>query len=128
MVKEEEASFLVEQKIAPFLEDGKWIKIEQNGDYIDTDFDSDFEFDPWEGNYKAIYFLNPDSYCVEKVELECVIQYDTPIKVNLNIEEIKPKQDVNTIAENSINTGGGLKKENFFSILTSIFNEPLTQN
>jgi len=128
LVKEEEASFLVEQKIAPFLEDGKWIKIEQNGDYIDTDFDSDFEFDPWEGNYKAIYFLNPDSYCVEKVELECVIQYDTPIKVNLNIEEIKPKQDVNTIAENSINTGGGLKKENFFSILTSIFNEPLTQN
>jgi hypothetical protein len=95
LVKDEEASFLVQQKVAPFLEDGKWIKIEQKGDYIDTDFDIDFEFDPWEGNYNTTYFLNPNSYCVEKMELECVIHYDSLIKATINIEELKPKEVVN---------------------------------
>jgi hypothetical protein len=128
LVKEEEASFLVEQKVAPILEDDEWIKIEQKGDYIDTDFDIDFEFDPWEGNYNATYFLNPNSYCVEKMELECVIYYDSPIRAILNINEIKPEQVANANGENSTNTGVGLKKENFFSILTSIFNETQTQN
>jgi hypothetical protein len=96
LVKDEEASFLVQQKVIPFLEDRKLIKIEQKGDYIDTDFDIDFEFDPWEGNYNATYFLNPNSYCVEKMELECVIHYDSPIKATINIEELKPKEVVNT--------------------------------
>ena len=128
LVKDEDASFIVEQKVAPFLADGKWIRIEQNGNYIDTDFEFDFGFDPWEGNYNATYFLNPNSYCVEKMELECVIHYDSPIKTTITIEELKPKEVANTNDENSRNTGSGLKKENFFSILTSIFNEPQTQN
>jgi hypothetical protein len=128
LVKDEEATFIVEQKVAPFLEDGKWIWIEQKGNYIDNDFDVNFEFDRWEGNYNATYFLNPNSYCVEKLQLECVIHYESPIKATITIEELTPKQIVNTNDENSINTSGGLKKENFFSILTSIFNEPLTQN
>ncbi|EKT3967173.1 peptidoglycan-binding protein LysM [Flavobacterium psychrophilum] len=96
LVKDEEASFLVQQTVTPFLEDGKWIKVEQKGDYIDTDFDIDFELDPWEGNYNATYFLNPNSYCVEKLELESIIHYDSPIKASLNIEELKPKEVVNT--------------------------------
>lgn len=128
LIKDEEASFIIEQKIAPFLEDGKWIKVEQKGEYIDTDFDIDFVFDPWEGKYNANYFLNPNSYCVEKMELECAIHYDSTMKAILNIEEIKPKEIVNTNDENSTNTGGLLKKETFFSLLTRIFNEPQTQN
>lgn len=128
LVKDDEASFIVQQKVAPFLEDRKWIKIEQKGDYLDTDFDIDFEFDPWEGNYNATYFLNPNSYCVEKMELECIIHYDSPIKATINIEELKPKEVVDTNYENSTNTGGMPKKEGFFSLLTGIFNEPQTQN
>jgi hypothetical protein len=126
LIKDEEASFLVQQKVAPFLEDKKWIKMEQKGNYIDTDFDIDFEFDPWEGNYNATYFLNPDSYCVEKMELECIIHYDSPIKATINIEEIKPEEVVDTNNEYSTNTGGMSKKESFFSLLTGVLNE--TQN
>ncbi|WP_207802040.1 peptidoglycan-binding protein LysM [Flavobacterium aquariorum] len=126
LIKDEQASFLVQQKVTPFLEDRKWIKIEQKGDYLDTDFDIDFEFDPWKGNYNATYFLNPNSYCVEKMELECVIHYDSPIKATINIEEIKPEEVVDTNNENSTNTGGMPKKESFFSLLTGVFNE--TQN
>ena len=95
LVKEEEALFIVQQKVAPYLDESSCIKVEQKGDYVDTDFDIDFGFDPWEGNYRATYFLNPDSYCIEKMELECCINYDAPIKTILTIESIEEEEKQN---------------------------------
>ncbi len=91
---------MVEQKVSPFLDENNLIKIEQIGDYIDTNYDSNFGFDPWEGKYNANYFLNPNSYCIEKIELECVINYDSPIKATVNIAELKVKEVVKTKDQN----------------------------
>ena len=96
LIKEEEALFKVQQKVEPFLEENHSIKVEQTGDYVDIDIA--FELDPWEGNYKATYFLNPDNYCIEKMELECCINYDSPVKSTITIEGIEEveKQTMDT--------------------------------
>lgn len=100
LVKEQEALFMVQQKVSPFLEDHKWVKIEQKGNYVDTDFDTDLDFDPWKGSYNATYHLNPNTFCVEKMELECIIHYDNSLKTSLYINELKPQEVANTNDEN----------------------------
>jgi hypothetical protein len=96
LIKEEEALFKVQQKVELFLEENHTIKVEQTGDYVDIDLE--FELDPWEGSYKATYFLNPDSYCIEKMELECCINYDSPVKSTITIESVEEVeiQKINT--------------------------------
>ena len=91
--KDEESKFEVEQKINPLLDESNLIKVEQIGHFVDDGTEASFGFDPWKGNYKASYFLDEDTYCVEKVNLECNIEYDEAIKVIIQIESIKEEEN-----------------------------------
>ncbi|MFC0778035.1 peptidoglycan-binding protein LysM [Flavobacterium sp. HJSW_4] len=91
--KDEESKFEVEQKINPLLDESNLIKVEQIGHFVDDGTEASFGFDPWEGNYKASYFLDEDTYCIEKVNLECNIEYDEAIKVIIQIESIKKEEN-----------------------------------
>ncbi|OXB10958.1 peptidoglycan-binding protein LysM [Flavobacterium plurextorum] len=90
--KGEESKFVVEQKIDLVLDESNLVKVEQKGDYIDTGFKTSLGFDPWKGKFKALYFLDEDSYCIEKLNLECNIEYDEPIKVMIQIESLKKEE------------------------------------
>ncbi|WP_409417023.1 peptidoglycan-binding protein LysM [Flavobacterium sp. PS2] len=89
--KNEESLFTVEQKVAPYLEVSGLIKVEQKGTYIDSSFDESFGFEPWEGNYRATYFLDSDTYCIENMNLECSIDYHEPIKIAITIDSLPDK-------------------------------------
>lgn len=91
--KDEESKFEVEQKINPLLDESNLIKVEQIGHYVDDGTEASFGFDPWEGNYKASYFLDEDTYCIEKVNLECNIEYDEAIKVFIQIESFEKEEN-----------------------------------
>jgi len=84
--KEEESIFEIQQKIAPYLDDNDFIKVKQEGFYVDTSNNILYEYAPWKGNYEAVYFLNSDSYCIEKMNLQCRIEYDEPIRIAIQIE------------------------------------------
>jgi hypothetical protein len=87
--KDEEAIFTVQQKIAPFLDDSDLIKVEQKGEYIDSGYEIQYGYEPWQGSYDAVYFLNSHSYCIEKIDLVSCIEYDDPIKVTIALELLK---------------------------------------
>jgi hypothetical protein len=89
--KNEESLFTVDQKVAPYLEVSGLIKVEQKGIYIDSGFDVNFGFEPWEGNYSAIYLLDSDTYCIENMNLECSIDYHEPIKIAIIIDSLPDK-------------------------------------
>ncbi|NRS89905.1 hypothetical protein HNQ02_002839 [Flavobacterium sp. 7E] len=84
--KNEESKFKVLQEVSAYLNDADLIEVKQNGDYIDTNFNVDFGFNPWQGSYNASYLLNSDSNCIERVQLECSIEYDAPVKVTITID------------------------------------------
>ncbi|MFH7015046.1 peptidoglycan-binding protein LysM [Flavobacterium sp. FlaQc-47] len=90
--KEEESMFNVEQKINPFLDESYCIKVEQEGDFKDLAAEFNYGLDPWTGKFNATYLLDSDSYCVEKINLECSMDYDDPIKVTIAIEALKKGQ------------------------------------
>ncbi|WP_433829341.1 LysM peptidoglycan-binding domain-containing protein [Flavobacterium anhuiense] len=92
LVKDEEAKFEVEQKINPLLDEFNLIKVEQKGHYVDDGSEANFGFDPWTGSYNASYFLDEHSYCIEKINLECLVDYDEVIKVIIQIESFKKEE------------------------------------
>ncbi len=87
--KDEESKFDVQQKIDSILDESNLVKVEQKGDYVDSGGEASFGFDPWKGKINASYFLDEHSYCIEKINLECSIEYDEPIKVIVQIESLK---------------------------------------
>ncbi|MBL0737177.1 LysM peptidoglycan-binding domain-containing protein [Flavobacterium sp. GN10] len=93
--KDEESKFAVEQKIDSILDESNLVKVEQKGDYIDSGSEASFGFDPWKGKFNASYFLDEHSYCIEKIDLECNIEYDEPIKVIVQIESLKKEETQN---------------------------------
>lgn len=93
--KETESIFSVQHKMAPNLDDAGFIKIEQKGDYVDSGFGFMYDYAPSKVNYNAVYFLNSDTYTIEKMNLECDIMNHEPIKTTIVIElfENKKKED-----------------------------------
>ncbi|WP_281631989.1 LysM peptidoglycan-binding domain-containing protein [Flavobacterium luteolum] len=91
--KEEESKFAVQQKIDSILDDSNLVKVEQKGDFVDSGGETSFGFDPWKGKFNASYFLDEHSYCIEKIDLECSIEYDEPIKVIIQIESLKKEEN-----------------------------------
>lgn len=87
--KNKESVFKAEQKVASHLDEEGLIKVEQKGDYIDSGFEINLGHAPRKGNYSAAYFLDADSYYIEKMNLECDINYDNPIKIAIKIDRIK---------------------------------------
>lgn len=93
--KDEESKFAVQQKIDSILDGSNLVKVEQKGDYVDSGGEASFGFDPWKGKINASYFLDEHSYCIEKINLECNIEYDEPIKVIIQIESLKNEETQN---------------------------------
>ncbi|WP_264551514.1 LysM peptidoglycan-binding domain-containing protein [Flavobacterium sp. N2038] len=90
--KDEESKFEVEQKIDPVLDESNLVRVEQQGDYVDSGSEASFGFEPWKGKFKALYLLDEHSYCIEKINLECNIEYDEIIKVIIQIESFKKEE------------------------------------
>lgn len=84
--------FEIEQKVAPNLNDQSLIEVEQNGDYMNLADTIDFSGKLWDGKYNAKYCLNSNSYFIEKINLECFVEYDETIKISLNIEALKKEE------------------------------------
>jgi len=91
--KDEESLFKVKQKIDPFLDESFFVKVEQKGEYVDAVTESNFGFEPWKGNYSATYLLDADNYGIEKINLECSIDYDEPIKVTIVIDSLQKQEN-----------------------------------
>ena len=87
--KDKEAVYEIEQKVVPYLDESGFIKVEQKGDYVDSDFNKLYRHNVFKGKYSAEYFLNEDSYCIEKMNLECFIDGDEMIKTTIIIEPLK---------------------------------------
>lgn len=90
--KEIEAVFHVQNKIAPNLDDGGFIKIEQNAHYIDSGFGFLYGYTSSKVNYNAVYFLNSDNYFIEKMNFELNIENDKRIKTTIVIELLDNKK------------------------------------
>ncbi|WP_163411318.1 peptidoglycan-binding protein LysM [Flavobacterium ajazii] len=87
--KETESVFRVQHKMAPDLDDAGNIKIEQKGNYTDSGFGFLYGNAHLKVNYNAVYFLNSDTYTVEKVNLEWNIDNAEPVKTAIEIELLK---------------------------------------
>jgi hypothetical protein len=93
--KETESVFRVQHKIFPNLDDTGYIRIEQKGNYTDLGFGFLYGNALLKVNYNAVYFLNSDSYFIEKMNLECNIEKVQPIKTTIEIELLKNRKKVN---------------------------------
>jgi hypothetical protein len=90
--KSKEAVYTIEQKVSPYLDESGFIKVEQKGDYVDTEFNKLYRHYQFKGNYNAVYYLNADTYCIEKLNLECFIDGDEMIKATIVIEPLKKEK------------------------------------
>ncbi|MFB9110647.1 LysM peptidoglycan-binding domain-containing protein [Flavobacterium gyeonganense] len=93
--KDEESLFEVEQKIDPFLDESYLVKVEQKGDYKDSESEANFGYDPRKGYYNATYLLDKDSYWIEKIKMECSIDYDDLIKISISVESLEKQKELN---------------------------------
>ncbi|SEO84833.1 hypothetical protein SAMN05444671_1241 [Flavobacterium sp. CF108] len=87
--RNEESIFKMQQKINPFLNDVSFIEVEQKGKYVNSGDGINFNVKIQNGNYNAMYYLNSYSGFIEKMNLECSIDFEDPIKISLNIESLK---------------------------------------
>ena len=90
--KSKEAVYTIEQKVSPYLDESGFIKVEQKGDYVDTEFNKLYRHYQFKGNYNAVYYLNANTYCIEKLNLECFIDGDEMIKATIVIEPLKKEK------------------------------------
>lgn len=84
--EEEEAIFEVMQKISPLLDDDDFIKVEQKGAYMDSGLGFLYGYSPSNVNYSAVYFLNSETYTIEKMNVECNILSNEFIKKTIEIK------------------------------------------
>ncbi|WP_163400380.1 LysM peptidoglycan-binding domain-containing protein [Flavobacterium fluviatile] len=87
--KETESVFRVQHKMAPNLDDTGHIRIEQKGNYTDSGFGFLYGNAHLKVNYNAVYFLNSDTYSIEKMNLECNIENAQPVRTTIEIELLK---------------------------------------
>ncbi|MBZ4043835.1 peptidoglycan-binding protein LysM [Flavobacterium hibisci] len=90
--KETESVFRVQHKMAPNLDDAGYIRIEQKGNYTDSGFGFLYGNAHLKVNYSAVYFLNSDTYTIEKMNVECNIEKVQSIKTTIEIELLKMKK------------------------------------
>lgn len=97
-------NYQVEQRLNKHLDRDNFIVIEIMGKLDDertkTDFEQELglvskEFSEQKptGNYKAKYFLNPNSYIVEALNLTCDIALDVPQKYEITISNLDDKDE-----------------------------------
>ncbi|MBF4505750.1 peptidoglycan-binding protein LysM [Flavobacterium sp. JLP] len=84
--KEAESVFRVHHKIAPNLDCTGFIKIEQEGQYVDSGYGFMYGYSSAKVIYKGIYFLNPNTYTIEQMNLECNIENKKNIKTTIRVE------------------------------------------
>ena len=94
--------FAITQKIDPYLEDKKFVNIEQNGILIDPRAKADFEngsnfpdialqnpnAQKTTGDFNAKYVLDTKTHDIESVVLTCSIALDVPHKIQVTISKL----------------------------------------
>ncbi|MBS7231154.1 LysM peptidoglycan-binding domain-containing protein [Flavobacterium psychroterrae] len=82
----DDLGFLITQKVNPYLDELNRIIVTQSGDLDEEQV---------EGNYEANYFLNPNNYMIERLDLECsVIDMERKITVKItNLDKDKIEVD-----------------------------------
>jgi len=84
--EDEEAIFEVTQKISPFLDGDGFVKVDQKGVYMDSGLGILYGYSPSKVNYNAVYFLNSETYTIEKMNVECNILSNEHIKNTIEIK------------------------------------------
>ncbi|WP_281234464.1 LysM peptidoglycan-binding domain-containing protein [Flavobacterium gelatinilyticum] len=84
--EDEEAIFEVTQKITPFLDEDGFIKVDQKGVYMDSGLGILYGYTSSKVNYSAVYFLNSETYTIEKMNVECNILSNEHIKKTIEIK------------------------------------------
>lgn len=132
-----DVQFCVEQEIKPSLDKYDLVSITQKGFLSDSrakqDFenDTDFPYDTLleenpekaEGIYNAYYFLNPNTYTVESLFLECSIDLDIPKKMTVTISNLDEKENLKPKPKLSFYAGEGKNPDNFLNKVVDIFRE-----
>jgi len=85
VLNNKESHFLVKQKVDSCLNEARLIKVEQKGNCINTNTQNQLT----DGSYAATYFLDPHSYFIEKMELECRLELEKTFELRIEIEAIK---------------------------------------
>ncbi|OXA87625.1 peptidoglycan-binding protein LysM [Flavobacterium hercynium] len=85
VLNNKESQFLVKQKIDSCLNEARLIKVEQKGNCINTNAQNQLI----DGSYISTYFLDPHSYFIEKMELECRLELEKTFELRIEIEAIK---------------------------------------
>lgn len=127
--------FLVKQEISPTLDNYNLVNITQKGILSDPrtkqDFENetDFPYDTLleenpekaQGQYNSYYFLNPRTYLVDSLFLECSIKLDIPIKTTITISNLEDKENLKPKPRVSLYAGETKKSERFLDTVADIF-------
>lgn len=130
-----DVQFCIEQEIKPSLDKYNLISVTQKGVLSDSrskqDFqnDTDFPYDTLleenpekaKGIYNAYYFLNPNTYTVESLFLECSIDLDVPKKITVTISNLDEKDNLKPKSKLSFYDGEVKSSDSFFNKLSDMF-------
>ncbi|KUJ61752.1 hypothetical protein AR687_11070 [Flavobacteriaceae bacterium CRH] len=130
-----DTQFLVQQEISPTLDKYNLVNITQKGILSDPrtkqDFenDTDFPYDTMleenpemaEGLYNSYYFLNPRTYLVDSLFLECSINLAIPLRTTITISNLEDKENLKPKPRVSLYAGETKKPERFLDTVADIF-------
>ncbi|WP_264552104.1 hypothetical protein [Flavobacterium sp. N2038] len=130
-----ETRFSVQQEILPTLDKYNLVNITQKGilsdprTKLDFENDTDFPYDTLlednperaQGQYNSCYFLNPRTYLVECLFLECSIDLAIPVRTTITISNLEDKEDLKPKPRVSLYAGETEKPERFLDTVADIF-------
>lgn len=130
-----DTQFLVQQEISPTLDKYNLVNITQKGILCDPrtkqDFenDTDFPYDTLleenpekaEGLYNSYYFLNPRTYLVDSLFLECSINLAIPLKTTITISNLEDKENLKPKPRISLYAGETKRPDSFLDTVADIF-------
>lgn len=115
--KETPIIFEVTQKISEYLNDANMIVIEKKGLLTDSSKEIVPENNNFSGSYHAIYHLNPNTYAIENVSLECDFTRDSSKKATVKMYNLNDRKVIASGQKQSFFVGETIKKESFFKDL-----------
>lgn len=93
--RNKESKFQTQQKVDAFLDKSNLIRVEQKGDYVNISDDTNLGNNLFDGKFYSSYFLNPHSYFIENMYLECNVDFNKAIKLTIKIDALKKQQTTN---------------------------------
>jgi hypothetical protein len=87
--KNKEPRFQIQQKVDAYLDKSSLIRVEQKGDYININNDTNLGNHLFDGKFYSSYLLNPHSYFIENMYLECNVDFNKAIKLTIKMDALK---------------------------------------